>query len=99
MRLERQTREHHVALAEADQKLLQTQEELDKVGTNQGEMVSGREMIRSYRRRTPTSSAVVRSYLEGQVVACVPSYLHAACAYLLAMSNGRRVACIGAHLC
>ncbi|CAM9362196.1 unnamed protein product, partial [Pylaiella littoralis] len=31
MRLERQTREHQAALAEADQKLLQTQEELDKV--------------------------------------------------------------------
>lgn len=31
MRLERQTREHQAALAEADQRLLQTQEELDKV--------------------------------------------------------------------
>lgn len=37
MRLERQTREHQVALAEADQKLLQTQEELDKVRADQGE--------------------------------------------------------------
>lgn len=34
MRLERQTREHQAALAEADQRLLQTQEELDKVRTN-----------------------------------------------------------------
>lgn len=37
MRLERQTREHQVALAEADQRLLQTQEELDKVRTNENE--------------------------------------------------------------
>lgn len=34
MRLERQTREHQAALAEADQRLLQTQEELDKVIVN-----------------------------------------------------------------
>lgn len=37
VRLERQTREHQVALAEADQRLLHTQEELDKVRTNEGE--------------------------------------------------------------
>lgn len=34
-RLERQTREHQVALAEADLRLLQTQEELDKVRANE----------------------------------------------------------------
>lgn len=31
MRLERQTREHHLAMTEADQRLLHTQQELEKV--------------------------------------------------------------------
>lgn len=35
MRLERQTREHQAALAETDQRLLHTQEELDKVRANE----------------------------------------------------------------
>lgn len=51
MRLERQTREHQAALAEADQKLLQTQEELDKVRANGRSRGKGQSAVKEKGRR------------------------------------------------